>query len=105
MKSRCANIGAFFSTPYLHHAPCGFSDTKKRRAVPTANGVSLGCTESGRQPSAICAKLGIPSSFRRPRLPYGTYALREAGIVNIPEARSRKASNKREKIKNYGYHT
>ncbi|EEX45603.1 hypothetical protein BACFIN_06702 [Bacteroides finegoldii DSM 17565] len=49
--------------------------------------------------------MGIPSSFRRPRLPYGTYALREAGIVNIPEARSRKASNKREKIKNYGYHT
>ena len=98
-------MGIFSVYPGHHHVPGGFSDTKVSEGGTTANATLLVCTESVRQPSAICAKLGIPSSFRRPRLPYGTYALREAGIVNIPEARSRKASNKREKIKNYGYHT
>lgn len=58
----------------------------------------LGCTESCRQPSAICVKLGIPTSFRLPHLPYAIYARRVWCIEKItPDARSQKASNQREK--------
>lgn len=67
-----------------------FSDTKLRRAVRPANGVSLACAESGRKPSSlrsICAKLGIPTSFRWSRLPCRTLALRLKGIVKISRKR------------------
>jgi len=104
MKSRCANIGAFF----FHTIPASRSLRifRYKETEGSADGKRRFTWLHGKRPAAFRnAKLGIPSSFRRPRLPYGTYALREAGIVNIPEARSRKASNKREKIKNYGYHT
>lgn len=58
----------------------------------------LGCTESCRQPSAIWDKLGIPTSFRLPHLPYAIYARRVWCIEKItPDARSQKASNQREK--------
>ncbi|WP_157459911.1 hypothetical protein [Bacteroides caccae] len=42
----------------------------------TANATLLVCTESVRQPSAICTKLGIPTAFRLPRLPPVPHALR-----------------------------
>lgn len=72
MKSRCAKVVhrdffAFYSTTSRIG---GFSDTKERRAETTANAAMLASVESGRQPSAICSKLGIPSTFHRPRLPY-----------------------------------
>lgn len=76
-----------------------------------ANAVTLACTESVRQPSAICAKLGIPASFRLPRFPLCPFLPPCPCIKKtIPDARSRKASNKREKIrtskiKHYGNQT
>ena len=84
-ESRCANIGIFFSpvADCLHALPWIFR-YKGTEGVPTANGVSLGCTEGVRQPSAICAKLGVPSAFRLPRLPCGTCSLRGEGIVKPP---------------------
>ena len=72
----------------------------QRYEVGTAsNGAALGCKESSRQPSAICAKLGIPSAFPLPHLPSVPYTLREKRYrKNHPGVRSRKASNQREKI-------
>ena len=59
----------------------------------------LAARKSSRQPSAICAKLGIPSAFPLPHLPSVPYTLREKRYrKNHPGVRSRKASNQREKI-------
>ncbi len=66
----------FFYFPAVPH-PDEFSDTKKQRAVTTANAAMLGCKEYSRQPSTICSKLGIPSAFLLPHLLYVPYALRE----------------------------
>lgn len=59
----------------------------------------LAARKAARQPSAICAKLGIPSAFPLPHLPSVPYTLREKRHrKNHPGVRSRKASNQREKI-------
>ena len=79
--------------------PDEFSDTKVRRVGTASNGAALGCKESSRQPSAICAKLGIPSAFPLPHLPSVPYTLREKRYrKNHPGVRSPKASNQRETI-------
>ena len=79
--------------------PDEISDTKVRRVGTASNGATLGCKESSRQPSTICAKLGIPSTFPLPHLPSVPYTLREKRHrKNHPGVRSRKASNQREKI-------
>lgn len=59
----------------------------------------LAARKSSRQPSAICAKLGIPSAFPLPHLPSVPYTLREKRYrKNHLGVRSRKASNQREKL-------
>ena len=79
--------------------PDEFSDTKVRRVGTASNGAALGCEESSRQPSTICAKLGIPSAFPLPHLSSVPYTLREKRYrKNHPRVRSPKASNQREKI-------
>ena len=51
-------------------------------------------------------QIGYSVPFRLPHLPYAPCSLRVGGIVKTtPGARSQKASNKREKIRTYGYHT
>lgn len=52
-----------------------------------ANAAVLACTESGQQPSAICTKLGIPTSFRWSRLPYVPFPFRVERIVKISQMR------------------
>ena len=93
------SIGAFLIPWQFIRTPDEISDTKVRRVGTASNGAALGCEESSRQPSTICAKLGIPSAFPLPHLPSVPYTLREKRYrKNHPGVRSPKASNQREKI-------
>jgi 2-keto-3-deoxy-galactonokinase len=84
----------------------GFSDTKERKAETMANAAVLACTESGQQPSAICTKLGIPTSFRWSRLPYVPFPFRVERIVKISQMReAERLQTKGKIIETYGYHT
>lgn len=64
-----------------------------------ANAAMLACTESGRQPSAICIKLGIPIAFHCPRLPYAPFPFRVGSIVKIPRMREAERLQTKGKIK------
>ncbi|MBS5636397.1 MAG: hypothetical protein KHX00_00520 [Bacteroides sp.] len=74
MESSSWNPGAFerhrdFLILSGSHLASGIFDTKIRSTGTTASAASLGCTANIRQPSAICAKLGIPSVSLHPHLP------------------------------------
>ena len=64
-----------------------------------ANATMLACTESGRQPSAIFIKLGIPIAFRWSRLPYVPFPFRVDCIVKIPRMREAERLQTKGKIK------
>lgn len=65
-----------------------------------ANAAMLACTESGRQPSAICIKLGIPTAFHWSRLPYVPFPFRVERIVKIHRMREAERLQTKGKIKN-----
>lgn len=65
-----------------------------------ANAAMLVCTESGRQPSAICIKLGIPTAFHWSRLLYVPFPFRVERIVKIHRMREAERLQTKGKIKN-----
>lgn len=64
-----------------------------------ANAAMLACTESGRQPSAICIKLGIPTAFHWSRLSYVPFSFRVECIVKISRMREVERLQTKGKIK------
>jgi len=82
---------SFYPAGILHP---GFLIQKYGVPSRAASAVSLVCKANVRQPSAICAKLGIPSVSLHPHLPYVPQVLREEGIKNFPKTRSQRLQTK-----------